>query len=66
MKAEWYEHDFLTYFDDLRYEEFTSDMDSYFKGFRLINLYIINHECRGTPLQNSEAYYKTIKSRDLL
>ena len=39
-------------------------MDGYCKDFRLINFDIINHECRGTPLQNPQAYYKSIKSRD--
>ena len=37
----------------------------YFQQVQVINFYIINHECRGTPLQNSEQYYKTIQKKTL-
>ena len=53
-KHEWYEHDLMTYFDDLSYEEFTSDTDGYFQNARVINFDMIHHECCGTPLQNPE------------
>ena len=32
-KYEWYEHDLVTYFDDLKYEEFTKD--GYFQDVKL-------------------------------
>ena len=51
----------MTYFDDLKYEKFVSD----FNNIRLINFDMINLECRGTPLQNPEAYYKTIEAEAL-
>ena len=63
-KYEWYKHDVMTYFNDLKYDAFVSDRDSYFKNAQVINFDIINHVCRGTPLQNLENYYKTIRSKD--
>ena len=45
-KYEWYEHDFMTYFDDLKYDEFVSDMGDYFENV-LTNFDIINYELRG-------------------
>ena len=54
----------MTYFDDLKFEQFASDTDSYFQQPQKINFDIINHKCCGTPLQNSEQYYKTIQKKD--
>ena len=36
-KYEWYEHDLMTYFDDLKYEECVRDTDKYFQDVQLVN-----------------------------
>ena len=63
-KYEWHEHDLMTYFDDLKYNEFAKDADSYFENVKLINFDIVHHECRGGKLQNPERYYKLIRNKD--
>ena len=55
----------MTYFDDLKYNEFAKDTDSYFENVTRINFDIIHHECRGDKLQNPERYYRTIRTRTL-
>ena len=50
----------MTYIDNLKYEHFIEDTDSYFSQAKIINFDIIHHECRGNPLQNSLKYYETI------
>lgn len=55
---EWYEHDLMTWYDDLKYDEFVSDMNGYFENVQVINFDIIHHLCRGDKLQNLEKYYK--------
>ena len=52
------------YFDDLKYRQFTSNTDDYFKLARIVNFDIINHKCCGDPLQNPEVYYQTIQKKD--
>ena len=51
----------MTYSDELKYEQFACDFESYFQQTQVINFDIINHECCGMPLQNSEQYYKSIQ-----
>ena len=63
-KYEWFEHNLMTYFDDLKYDEFVSDRDAYFANVQVINLDIIHQACRGRLLQNPESYYKTIRNQD--
>ena len=63
-KYEWCKHDLMTYFDDLKYNEFAKNTDSYFENVKLINFDIIHHECRGDKLQNPERCYRTIRSKD--
>lgn len=62
-KCEWYEHDLMTYIDDLKCQQFFSDTDGYFQLHELSILKFINHECCGILLQNPEQYYKTIEKR---
>ena len=64
VKYEWYKHDLMTYFDDLKYSEFAKDTDSYFENVTRINFGIIHNECRGDKLQNPERYYRTIRNKD--
>lgn len=54
----------MIYFDDLKYDEFVSNMDGYFKNAKIINFDIIHHVCRGDKLQNPQKYYKTIRNKD--
>ena len=63
-KYEWYKHHLMIYFDDLKYDEFVSNMDGYFKNAKIINFDIIHHVCRGDKLQNPQKYYKTIRNKD--
>ena len=61
-KREQYDHDLLTYFEDLKYEESIENMDSHFANAKVINLDIIHHECQGDKLNNPREYYQTIKN----
>ena len=63
-KYDWYEHDLITYCDDLKYEEFGSDTDGCFKNAQVINVDVIHHVCRDKPLGNPEKYYKMIRSKE--
>ena len=45
------ERDFFTYLDDMKYEKVMKDLDHFIKNARIINFDIINHECRGQPLE---------------
>ena len=36
-KYEWYEHDLITYFDDLKYKHFVEDMDEHFSHGKVTN-----------------------------
>ena len=38
---EWYKHDLMTYFDNVKYDEFVSDIDGCFKNAQVINFDII-------------------------
>ena len=52
-EKEWYKHDLMTYLDDLKYKQFTEDMDSHFSRAKIT-------QCRDDPLQNSQYYQETI------
>lgn len=60
-KYEWYEHDLMSYIDDLSYEHFVSDMVGHFATAGLINFDITHHQCRGDELKNLIEYYKSRK-----
>ena len=47
------ERDFLSYLDDLKYEETMRDPDRFMKNVKIMNFDIINLECRGDPLKKS-------------
>ena len=42
---EWYEHDLMSYIDNLKYEHFVEDMDNHFSRMKIINFDLIHHEC---------------------
>ena len=47
------------------YERINRNKREYFENAKIVNFDIINHNCRGDPLQNSVEYYQTIKKVDL-
>ena len=51
------ERDFLSYLDDLKYEEAMANLDYFIKNIKIVNFDIIHHECGGCPLQNSYEHY---------
>ena len=57
------ERDFLSYLDDLKYEQTVENPDKYFQNVKIINFNIIHHECRSDLLQNSFDYYYTISKK---
>ena len=59
-KYEWYEHDLMTYIDNLKYDHFINNMDSHFSNAKVTNFDIIHYQCRGDELENPQQYYKTI------
>ena len=65
-KYEWYEHDLMTYIDDLKCENFVLDMDSHFSRAKVVNFDIIHHQCCGDKLNNPEEYYQTIYDKDFV
>ena len=48
-----------------KYERINKNKEEYFENAKIVNFDIINHECRGDTLENSEQYYQTIKKIDL-
>ena len=42
------ERDFLSYLDDIKYENFIKDPDQSIRQTKIINFDIIHHQCRGT------------------
>ena len=63
-KLPWYERDFITYINHLKYREMTDDPDNYFKNEKVINFDIINNGCRGDPLKKSIKEHKTVYQND--
>ena len=54
----------MRYFDYLDYKDMVDNPDHYFKHKNVINFDIINHQCRGDPLQKTEEKNKTIAAQD--
>ena len=65
-KYEWYEHHFMTYVNDLKYDNFVNDISCHFSRVKVVNIDIIHHECCGDKLQNSRQYYETIHNKDFI
>ena len=62
----WYERDgLMTYIDQIKYKEYAENKDEYLKNVEVVNFDIIHNHCRGTPLQNSETFYKSVTRKDL-
>ena len=56
--------DFLSYYDDLKYDAALKNPDTYIKNV-VKNFDIIHHECRGDKLEKSCDYYQTVKDKEL-
>ena len=63
-KYEWYEHDLMTYIGDLKYKHFIEDTDSHFSCAKVTKFDLMQRQCCGDPLQNSQHYYEAIFSSD--
>ena len=64
----YYPHHKDTLHDTLlrnEYEKINKNKKDYFENAKIVNFDIINHTCRGDPLQNNVEYYETIKKIDL-
>ena len=60
------ERDFLSYLDDLKYEETMKDPDAYFKSVQIINFDMIHPQCRENPLEMPPSYYQMITKEDVI
>ena len=48
-----------------KYEKIYENRKEYFENAKIVNFEIINHKCRGDPMNNTLEYYQTIKKEDL-
>ena len=60
----WYQRDFIRYIDHLKYKRMLEDPASYFYRKKVVNFDMINHKCRGEPLEGFYKDYKTVKNSD--
>ena len=60
------DRDFLSYLDDLKFENFMENPDQSFRNTKIVNFDIIHHECRGDKLEKSCAHYQTVFKDDFL
>lgn len=59
------ERDFLSYLDDLKYEQTVKNTDEYFQKVKVVNFDMIHHMCRGDPLEKDISEHLAIKNSDL-
>lgn len=57
------ERDFLSYLDDLKYEEAMANLDYFIKNIKIVNFDIMHHECGGRLLQNSYEHYQRVREK---
>lgn len=50
-KLPWYERDFMSLYDYVKYQGMAENPGNVFKSVKVINFDIINRECRGDPLK---------------
>ena len=60
------ERDFLSYLDDLKYEKYMEDPDTYFKNIKIINFDIIRNQILGEPMRKPIETYQTVHDADLV
>ena len=62
----WFERDgLLTYVDQIKYSEFSSDPDKYLKQAEVVNFDMIHARCRGDKQYLTDKYYQTVVSDDV-
>lgn len=62
----WYERDGLpSYIDQLKYEDFISDLEKHLEKAKVINFEIIHIKCRRAPKQYSDHYYQTNRTSNV-
>ena len=62
----WYERDRLpSYIDQLKYEDFISDLEKHLEKAKVINFEIIHVKCRRAPKQYSDHYYQTNRTSNV-
>ena len=62
----WYERDgLLSYIDQLKWNEFKNDRDTYVNETKLVNFDIIHNEHRGDKLKKTIKEYNTITKENL-
>ena len=54
----------LTYYDELKYQEFTANKEKQFRNHNIINFDIIRNQCRGDKLNKSIREHKTVAEKD--
>ena len=59
------ERDLDSTLQKMKFDKITADPDYHFQNCYVTNFDLINHECRGDPLQNSREHYETIFKRKL-
>ena len=55
---------FLSYLDDLKFEETLKDPNKYFKNGKIGNFDLIHHECRGNPSDKDIRQHFAIQNQD--
>ena len=62
----WFERNgLLTYTDQLKYSEFSSDPDKDLKEAEIVNFDVINARCRGDKQSLTDKHYQTVVSDDV-
>ena len=62
----WNERDgLMTYIDQLKYKDFTSNPDTYLEKAEIINFDMIYVRCGCRPQQYSDKYYQTVRASDV-
>ena len=57
--------DFLSYLDNLKYERYMMDPDTYFKNVKIINLNIIRNQILGEPMHKPIETYQMVHEANL-
>ena len=62
----WFERDdLMTYIDYLKYEEFISDPDAAIKNTEIINIEMIQAQCRVTPYTHSDEFFQAVREKNV-
>ena len=62
----WFERDFMTYIDHLKYQECVKESANYFEGANVVNFDIIQNRCRGDQFEKSLKEHVTVYRNDFV